>query len=455
MLTVNALPTVAIIGRPNVGKSTLFNRLVGKKLALVDDMPGVTRDRREGDARLGDLRFKIVDTAGLDDARDSEMAARMWDQTLIAVREADVILFMIDARAGVTSLDAHFAGLIRRANKPVVLAANKAEQQLSMSTVGESAGLGLGEVVALSAAHGQGLADLFEALQPHLDAAPRQKALPQLETDEKAIQVAIIGRPNVGKSTLINHLLKEERLLTADMPGVTRDSISIDWQYKGRPIKLVDTAGMRRRANVQEKLEKLAVQDGLRAVQYAHITILILDHETPLAKQDAIIANRAIDEGRILIIALNKCDLMGDVPAQLDEMQYKLGKMLPQVKGVPCMAISAKTGKNVDKLLDAAMKTYDLWNTRVSTGQLNRWLNQVTSYHPPPLVGRTRLRIKYASQVKTRPPTFVLFASKSNDVPESYLRYLLNSLRETFNLPGVPVRLLVRSSDNPYASQKK
>ncbi len=451
------LPKVAIIGRPNVGKSTLFNRLVGKQLALVHDIPGVTRDRRESNAKLGDLKFNIIDTAGLDDTQDDELSTRMWEQTLEAIKSTDIILFVIDARAGVTGLDEHFANIVRKANKPVVLVANKAEKELSINIIGESAKLGLGDIVGISAAHGQGLVDLFDSLKNYFDVFKDNKIIDDKKDEtntEKALQMAIIGRPNVGKSTLINYLLDEDRLLTADYPGVTRDSISVDWSYKGRNIKLVDTAGMRRKSNIKEKLEKLSVKDGLRAVQYAQITILILDHETPLAKQDAVIANRAIEEGRILIIAINKWDLITNKEEYIDEIRYKLSKTLTQVKGIPCIPISAKTGKNVEKLLDQTLDVYDLWNTRVPTAKLNKWLENIVSYHPPPIVGRSRLRIKYISQIKTRPPTFILFTSKSKDVPDSYIRYLLNDLRETFKLPGVPIRISVKSSENPYKQKK-
>jgi len=449
----SSLPKVALIGRPNVGKSTLFNRLVGKQLALVHDLPGVTRDRREGRAKLGDLKFDVIDTAGLDDVQEDELSTQMWTQTSAALEEADIILFIIDVRAGLTVLDEYFAHIVRKTNKPVILVANKAEKETSASISGEAARLGLGDVVPISAAHGQGMADLYDALKPYMDSFEGnadENTIIETDLTDKPLQVTIIGRPNVGKSTLINYLLGQERLVTADQPGVTRDAIAVDWQYKGRPIKLIDTAGMRRKAHVQDKLEKLAYQDALRAVRYAQITILLLDHETPLAKQDAIIANQAIEEGRILLIAVNKWDLVEEKKKYLDDVIYKLSKTLPQVKGIPCIPITAKTGANVEKLLDQALQIYDLWNTRLSTGRLNRWLQDIVSYHPPPIVGRTRLRIKYISQIKTRPPTFVLFTSKSKEIPESYIRYLLNDLRKTFQLPGVPIRIHVRSSDNPY-----
>lgn len=441
---------IAIVGRPNVGKSTLFNRLVGKKLALVHDLPGVTRDRREHPAKLGDLRFDIIDTAGLDEGIEDELSQAIWKQTLRVFDDCDVILFVLDAIAGVTRLDEHYAQLVRRLNKPVILVLNKSERGQIHNVIGEASALGFGETVAISAEHGQGLADLYQALQPYLVVEEESDISGDVDTP---LQLAIVGRPNVGKSTLINKLIKEDRLLTADMPGVTRDSISVDWEYKGRKVKLVDTAGMRRRSKVESQLEKLSVADGLRAVDYAHVVLLVLDHETPLSKQDAIIANRVIDEGRVLIIAINKWDLVPNKEEYLKDVHHALGHVLPQVKGVLCIPISAKVGKNLDKLMDEVFQMYDLWNQRISTAKLNKWLEQTISYHPPPVSGRSRIKFKYMTQIKTRPPTFVLFVSKPTEVPDSYMRYLQNTLRQDFDLPGVPLRIQIKAQDNPYVDE--
>jgi GTP-binding protein len=443
---------IAIVGRPNVGKSTLFNRLVGKKLALVHDLPGVTRDRRENPAKLGDLRFNIIDTAGLDEGEDDELSLAIWDQTQRVFDDCDVVLFVLDAIAGVTPLDEHYADLVRRTRKPVILLLNKAERGQIHGVLGEAAGMGLGEAIAISAEHGEGLVDLYQALLPYLsdteDSVEDGEKPPE---GEIPLQLAIVGRPNVGKSTLINKLIKEDRLLTADMPGVTRDSISVDWEYNGRRIKLVDTAGIRRRSKIDSQLEKLSVQDALRAVDFAHVVVLVLDHETPMAKQDAIIANKVIDEGRVLIIAINKWDLIPDKEEYLKEVQYTLSHVLPQIKGVPCIPISAKMGKNLSKLMDEVLNMYDIWNQRIPTAKLNKWLEETISFHPPPVSGRNRIRFKYMTQIKTRPPTFVLFVSKPTEVPDSYMRYLQNTLREDFGLPGVPLRINVKSQENPYA----
>ena len=443
---MSEFPSIAIIGRPNVGKSTLFNRLVGKRIALVHDLPGVTRDRQESAASLSDLRFNLVDTAGLD-SNDDELSKKIWQQTQKAIDGCEIVLFIIDARAGVTEMDKHYANLVRKANKTVILVANKCESSVGQASLPEASALGLGDPIPLSAAHGQGLIELFEALNPYL---PRVEKTPKETSLEDTLQLAIVGRPNVGKSTLINRLLGEERLLTADQPGVTRDTITLDWQYKGRPIQLIDTAGMRRRTKVYSQIEKLAVQDGLNAVDFAQVVVLVLDHETPLAKQDLVIANKAIDEGRILIIAINKWDLIKNKKEYLKEVEYRLADILSQVKGIPLVPISAKTGANLDKLMRSVTMLYEKWNTRVSTGQLNRWLKDVTEYHPPPLAGRNRINIKYMTQIKTRPPAFALFVSKPKELPGAYVRYLFNSLRDTFDLPGVPIRVALRGGKNPY-----
>lgn len=439
---------IAIIGRPNVGKSTLFNRLVGKKLALVHDLPGVTRDRREAPATLGDLNFTIIDTAGLDDSEQTELSEAVWAQTQVAIQNSDVLLFVVDATAGITPIDMDFAELVRRSGKEVVLVVNKAEGRRIHSVVGEAASLGLGEPVAISAEHGEGFVDLFHALAPLVPLDEDEKK--ELEEEEIPLQLAIVGRPNVGKSTLINKLIKEERLLTADEPGVTRDSISVQWNWAGRQIRLIDTAGMRKKAKIDDLVERIAVKDALRSVEYAQVVVLVLDHETPLSKQDATIANHVIEEGRVLLIAINKWDLVTDKEKYLGDVRHKLKNVLPQVKGVPCIPISAKTGKHLDRLLEEVIQLYDLWNKRISTADLNRWLEDIVAYHPPPIVGRARLKFKYITQIKTRPPTFVLFSSKSKDVPETYLKYLQNNMRETFDLPGIPLRIQIKTSQNPY-----
>lgn len=414
------------------------------------DQPGVTRDLREAPARIGDLRFKIIDTAGLDDVIEDEMSEKMWQKTELALSRCDLVFFVIDAREGVTPLDYHYAELVRKSGKTSITLANKAEGGNIISAVGEASALGLGEVVAISAEHGEGMNDLFYALDPYI--------YPEHETPSagvsNALQLAIVGRPNVGKSTLINYILQEERLITADFPGVTRDAIAVDWEYKGQAIRLVDTAGMRRKSNITSSLEKMSVQDALRAVDYAQVVILVLDHENPLAKQEAVIANRVIEEGRILVIAINKWDLVKDRKAYMKELEYQLDLVLPQVKGIPCVPISAKTGHNVEHLLDISMEMFDYWNKRVPTSQLNRWLEETISYHPPPLAGRSRIKIKYMTQAKTRPPTFAIFCSKAKDLPDTYVRYLQNSLRETFNMPGVPIRINVKGGENPYDKKK-
>ncbi|MBL0942063.1 MAG: ribosome biogenesis GTPase Der [Alphaproteobacteria bacterium] len=444
------MSSIAIIGRPNVGKSTLFNRLIGKKLALVHDLPGVTRDRRYAKGRLSDLAFNLIDTAGLDNPKSDELTKKMWEQTQYAIAEADILICVVDARAGITSLDRYYADLIRKANKPVILLANKCEGSSKLHVLGDANNLGLGEAIPFSAAHGEGLVELFEALKLYIK--PQEKTCIK-DDSEKHLQLAIVGRPNVGKSTLINSLIQEERLLTADQPGVTRDSIAIDWEYKGRLMRLIDTAGMRKRSNVTSKLEEMAVHDALRAVDFAQIVLLVLDHETPLAKQDVTIANKVIDEGRVLMIAINKWDLIKNQKTYLEDIKHKLSHILPQIKGIPCIPISALKGKNLEKLLDSIFEMYDLWNKRISTGQLNRWLQHVTQYHPPPLAGHSRIKIKYLTQVKTRPPTFTMFASKPEELPDTYIRYLQNALREDFKLPGIPIRIQVKSGKNPYVKQ--
>jgi GTP-binding protein len=446
--------TVAIVGRPNVGKSTLFNRLVGKRLALVDDTPGVTRDRREGEGRLFDLRFRLFDTAGLEDVQDESLEGRMRRQSERAIEEADLVLLMVDARTGLTSTDEIFADQLRRSERPVVVLANKCEGRAGEAGLLEAYSLGLGDPVAFSAEHGLGLEDLYDHLKTAEEAETAEAGEGVAEPGEKepdVLQFAIVGRPNVGKSTLINRLLDEERLLTGPEAGITRDSISVEWSYKDRPIRLIDTAGMRRKARVSEKLEKLAVADALRAVQYAHVVVLLLDAEEGLERQDLTIANHTIEEGRALVIAINKWDVVKDRDAVIAGVRDRLQRSLPQVKGIPVVTVSGLKGRNLDGLLDAAIGAYDIWNTKVATPDLNRWLHEVEAAHPPPMAHGRRNRLKYISQPKARPPTFTLFCAQPKDLPDSYLRYLENELRHDFELPGTPIRFLLRKSRNPYA----
>ncbi len=471
--------TVAIIGRPNVGKSTLFNRLAGRKLALVDDTPGVTRDRRMHDARLYDLRFQVIDTAGLEDAGPATLEGRMRAQTELAIREADLVLFLVDAKSGVMPDDRTFADLVRRAEKPVVLVANKAEARAALGGMLEAWELGLGEPIPISAEHGEGLPDLREAI---IEAIGKDRAFGEDEDQAIAIpaaadslvgddiedpdaepaydetlplRIAVVGRPNAGKSTLINALVGEERLLTGPEAGITRDSISVDWIWQGRTIKLFDTAGMRRKARVQEKLEKLSVADGLRAIRFAEIVIIVFDVTIPFEKQDLQIVDLIIREGRAPVLAFNKWDLIDNKQELLAELREKTERLLPQVRGLRAVTISAESGRGLDKLMDSVMQAHRIWNTRISTGRLNRWLEGVVTRHPPPAVAGRRLKIKYITQVKTRPPGFVMSCSRPDAMPQSYVRYLVNSLRESFAITGVPIRMAFRASDNPYASRAR
>nr|WP_209007565.1 ribosome biogenesis GTPase Der [Roseibium litorale] len=474
VLTVGA--TVAIIGRPNVGKSTLFNRLVGKRLALVDDTPGVTRDRRPGEARLGDLRFTIIDTAGLEDADSASLEGRMRKQTEEAISEADAVLFVIDARAGVTPLDSHFAAVARKTTTPVILLANKAEGKAGMSGLYEAFSLGLGEPIAISAEHGEGLADLYDALLPHVERveeeeqAATEEAKTDLDVDEdgelldedepvgtlkRPLRVAIVGRPNAGKSTLINTLLGEDRMLTGPEAGITRDSISVDWEWREHHIKLFDTAGIRRKARVQEKLEKLSVADALRAIKFAEVVVVTLDATNAFEKQDLQIIDLVAREGRALVIAINKWDLIEDREAAWKLIKDANERYLNQIRGVQIVTLSGIQGQGVDRMLESVFTAYEAWNSRVSTAKLNRWLEKVTVNHAPPAVAGRRVRLRYMTQAKTRPPHFVAFASRPEQLPESYTRYLVNSLRQTFNIHGTPIRFSYRKGDNPYAVKKK
>ncbi len=458
--------TLAIVGRPNVGKSTLFNRLVGQRLALVDDQPGVTRDRRYGEGKLFDLTFDVVDTAGLEEVFDKSLKARMRKQTERAVEEADLVLLLIDARAGLSPLDEHFAQWLRRQPTPVVVVANKHEGKTGDPGLMEAYGLGLGEPVPLSAEHGLGFSDLYDFVRagmveagydPEFGINPTNRSKRSGdeseagERDQGPLRLAIVGRPNVGKSTLINGLLGEDRLLTGPEAGITRDSISIDWTFKGREIKLFDTAGLRKKAKVDGKVEKLSAADGLRAVRFAHVVVVLLDAEAAMERQDLSIAGHVIEEGRAVVIGLNKWDSCRDRQATLQKLHDRLTRSLPQVKEIPVVTLSALQGRNLDRLMDGVFEAYDVWNRRVPTGQLNRWLEGVVSAHPPPAPGGRRIRLKYITQIKSRPPTFTLFGSQTHNLPRSYLRYLENGLRENFDLAGTPIRLYARKGNNPYA----
>lgn len=450
--------TVAIVGRPNVGKSTLFNRLAGKRLALVDNTPGVTRDRREAEGGIAGLRFKLIDTAGLEDSTGDDMEGRMRRQTERAIAEADVCLLMIDARAGVTPLDAYFANLLRKGKTPVLIVANKCESGAGRNGVYEAFGLGFGDPIAVSAEHGEGLGDLYDALMPFDPATPEEIDARYAAADEGAelstspLKIAIVGRPNVGKSTLVNQLLGDERMLTGPEAGLTRDAIGVAWEWKGRPVKLFDTAGLRKQARVQEKLERLSVADAKRAMGFAEVAILLIDAAAPFEKQDLHIADLVAREGRALVIALNKWDLVENQTAYLKQMRQMLDDTLSQIHGAPLIALSALTGKGVAQLLPAVASAYEIWNRRIPTAALNRWLAEMTLKHPPPAAKGRRIKLRYMTQVRTRPPTFALFSTRATELPESYVRYLINGLRADFDLPGVPVRLHMRSRENPYVT---
>ena len=461
--------SLAIIGRPNVGKSTLFNRLVGKKLALVDDRPGVTRDRREGAAKLADLSFTVIDTAGLEEGAEATLEGRMRQQTEAAIDQADAILFMIDARAGVTPDDKYFADLVRRAGKPVVLAANKAEGRAGEAGFFEAYTLGLGDPVPLSAEHGEGMIDLFDALRlalPEATEAPIEEdeaAAPRRFDDEdgsdlditKPLRITVVGRPNAGKSTLINRLLGEERLLVGPEAGITRDSIGIDFEWRDRKMKLFDTAGLRRRARVTDKLEKLAGADALRAVRFSEVVVLLVDSTIPFEKQDLTIADIAASEGRAVVIGLGKWDLIEDRGKTLIRLREEAERLLAQMRGCPVVPVSGATGEGLDELMRAVIAVHETWNKRISTARLNRWLTNTIEENPPPAVSGRRIKIRYMTQPKSRPPHFVLFGNQLDELPTSYERFLINGLRKTFDFPGVPIRISRKTADNPYEGKKR
>lgn len=479
--------TLAIVGRPNVGKSTLFNRLVGKRLALVDDTPGVTRDRREGEGSLADLEFRLFDTAGLEEGPEGSLSDRMRLQTTAALADADVALMLYDARLGVTPMDEHFAAWLRRGDTPSIVVANKCEGRAVTEGVYEAYTLGLGDPVPLSAEHGEGLADLYQAIVDALQekgidpyeheqdneddkAGGRTDHVPEEgdmdfefhdseadsdDGDERPLRMAIVGRPNAGKSTLINHFLGEDRLITGPEAGLTRDSISVEWEWNGLPVRLFDTAGLRRRAKITDKLEKLSAADTLRAVQFAEVVILLLDGERQFERQDLKIAERVVDEGRALVIAVNKWDAVEDRLKMQRDIVDTLTRSLPQLKGVQVVKFSALRGKGTDTLMPAVEETYELWNARIPTAAFNRWLTEVLEKHPIPAVSGRRIKIRYGAQIKTRPPTFLLFCNRPEDLPDSYKRYMENELRRDFDLPGVPIRFVFKKGENPYEGRRR
>lgn len=442
---------LALVGRPNVGKSTLFNRLVGKKLAIVHDQPGVTRDWKEAPARLSDLSFIAIDTAGLEDAANDVISKGMRQQTEAALQRCDVVLFVIDGREGVTQMDKALAKWLRRQGRPVLLAANKCESRVDLSDVYD---LGLGNPIAISAAHGDGMADLYSALSPHVDAA-KEEGEELDDDDDKPIRLALVGRPNVGKSTLLNAFLGEERAMVSPIAGTTRDTIAERWDYKGKSFRLVDTAGLRRKAKIEESLEQMAVAETLRIIRLAEIVVLVLDANAPLEAQELTIADLVMREGRALVIALNKWDTVKNPSEVLKQVESKLLDSLQQAKGIAVVPISALKNRKLDKLIDAVIETHTVWDTRVTTGQLNRWLEAMLEAFQPPMVKARRIKIRYMTQRKARPPTFVLFCGTHAVPPESYLRYLVNGLRERFNIWGVPIRMEVKKGRNPYEEKKE
>ena len=464
--------TVAIVGRPNVGKSTLFNRLAGRKIAIVDDQPGVTRDRKETIGRLGDIDMILIDTAGFEDVNDDSLETRMRRQTEIAIKEADVSIFLYDARAGVTPIDERFAQLLRKSGKPVVLAANKCEGKQGDDGLNEAWRLGLGDAAPISAEHGEGMSDLYEGLaaaQAKLEASGLYLSLdPEEETEEpfdpdaeappedptKPIRIAFVGRPNAGKSTLLNGILEDDRFITGPEAGITRDSVTVAWSWGGREIRLVDTAGLRKRAKVQEKLERASTMETTHSIRFADVVVLVMDPRDAFEKQDVQIANLVLREGRGLVYAITKWDTVDNTSEARREMDHQAFAHLPHAAGTPLVPVSGITRKNLDKLMDACVKVHKDWSARVKTRDLNDWLAYVTQKHPPPAPNGKRIKPRYMAQMKTRPPTFVLMASRANEMPETYKRYLLNELREAFNLPGVPIRLVLKSNKNPYVDNE-
>lgn len=490
---------LAIVGRPNVGKSTLFNRLVGKKIALVDDQPGVTRDRKMAEGRLASLPLSLIDTAGFENVKDDSLEARMRAQTEAAIAEADLVLFLVDARVGVTPEDETFAALLRKANLPVVLAANKAEGRAGEAGVFDAFSLGFGEPVGLSAEHGEGMAELYDAIRTALGEEAFERALEEAEPDyaggagddildklahidiedttmsddelvaaieaadvdtpaapvavDRPIRLAIIGRPNAGKSTLINQLLQSDRLLTGPEAGITRDSITIDWEWEGRQVRLVDTAGLRRKAKVQERLERMSTAETIRSLKYADIVALVMDAHEAMEKQDLQIADLALREGRGLVLVISKWDTVQDTDAAARHIRDMANRLMPNAGGAPVVFLSGLTGRNTEKLMPAVVKVYKDWTARAKTGDLNRWLRHTVEHHPPPSVQGKRIKPRYMAQMKARPPTFVLIASRGDQMPEGYKRYLVNGIREAFDMHGVPIRLFVRQGKNPYAGK--
>ena len=453
--------TVAIVGRPNVGKSTLFNRLIGRRQALVNDQPGVTRDRREGEARLGDLSFKAVDTAGLEEAAPDSLPDRMAAQTKVAIASADAVMFLMDARTGVMPSDRAIAQLVRKSGKPAILVANKCEGRAAQSGVHEAYTLGLGEPIALSAEHGEGLSDLYDALRVALpeQTEPADVDGEDIDPDgpqtERPIRVAVVGRPNAGKSTLVNRLVGEERMLTGPEAGITRDTIAVDLEWYGRHFLLHDTAGLRRPARVEETLEKLSTSDAIEAIRFAEVVVVLMDAAGAFEDQDLRIADLVEREGRALVIAISKWDLKEHDGGAIGKMRDEADRRLQQVRGVPVVAVSGLTGEGLDRMMKAVVETHAVWNKRVPTHALNRWLEEAIAAHPPPAVSGRRLKLNYMTQAKARPPSFVLFCTRADAVPDDYKRYLINGLRETFDLPGVPIRLMLREKENPFAGRSR
>lgn len=471
--------TLAIIGRPNVGKSTLFNRLTGKQLALVHDTPGLTRDWREADAHLMGLDFKVIDTAGLEENFDDSIQGRMRQQTERALERADMALLVYDSRIGVTALDRYFAAWLRRQNIACALVANKCESHRGMDNLHEAYELGMGEPIPVSAEHGLGMEDLFQLLRPHiLKASPEQAHAPEEDDDDiarainkynegegigfgdedpdaedltKPIKVAIAGRPNVGKSTLLNAIVGEHRSMTGPEAGITRDAVHVEWEHNGRALHLVDTAGLRRRSRIDDTIEKMSIEDTLRAIRLAQVVMMVIDAETLFEKQDLTVAGHIFDEGRAMVLVVNKWDLITDKEARLEELKYQLSRSFPQARDIPIVTISALQGRRLNQLMDAVLSAYQVWNTRVSTGKLNRWLRGMEEQNPAPLVEGRQNRLRYMTQIKARPPTFALWVSRPDDYPESHERYLINGLRRDFNIPGTPIRFVVKTSKNPYA----